>query len=156
MLAISGIYHTSCLPILGHQTINCPSIRYIFPAKILPALLLCQKNWFWSKILLDDFYPFLRSIASSWIHIGVKIFSRPAVCITWNIWTKICKTQLWGEKKTRHLFLDHVVCIIFNFNRLHFYWSVYYCIHSLYHPIYQYTNFLIYLSYTYNFRSWKS
>ena len=77
----------------------CPSIRYIFPAKIFPALLLCQKNWFWSKVLLDDFYPFLRSIASSWIHIGVKKFSRPAVCINWKIWKKIVKHNFGMKKK---------------------------------------------------------
>ena len=61
-----------CLPKFGHQTLNCPSIRYIVPAKIFPALPLCQKNWFCSKVRLDDFYPLLRSIVSTWIHIGVK------------------------------------------------------------------------------------
>ena len=76
-------------PKLGHQTLNCPSIRYIVPAKISPALLLCQKNWLCCKVCLDDFYPLLRSIASSWIHIGVKgISPRLAVYTTWKIWKK--------------------------------------------------------------------
>ena len=51
------------------------SIRYIVPAKIFPALPLCQKNWFCGKVRLDDFYPLLHSKSSSWIHIGVKRIS---------------------------------------------------------------------------------
>ena len=69
-----------CLPKFGHQTLNCPSIRYIVPAKIFPALPLCQKNWFCGKVRLDDFYPLLRSIASTWIHIDVKRISQ-ACCL---------------------------------------------------------------------------
>ena len=65
-----------CLPKFGHQTLSCPSIRYIVPAKIFPALPLCQKNWFCGKVRLDDFYPLLRSIVSTWIHIGVKRISQ--------------------------------------------------------------------------------
>ena len=68
-VAFVGICHTSWLPKFGHQTLNCPSIRYIVPAKISPALPLCQ-NWFCGKVHLDDFYPLLRSIALSWIHTG--------------------------------------------------------------------------------------
>ena len=48
------ICHTSFLPKFGHQTLNCPSIRYIVHAKIFSALLLCQKNRFCSKVHLDD------------------------------------------------------------------------------------------------------
>ena len=48
------ICHTSFLPKFGYQTLNCPSIRYIVPTKIFSALLLCQKNWFCSKVRLDD------------------------------------------------------------------------------------------------------
>ena len=44
IVAFVGIGHTSCLPKFGHQTLNCPSMGYIVPAKISPALLLCQKN----------------------------------------------------------------------------------------------------------------
>ena len=39
-----GICHTSWLPKFGHQMLNCPSIKYIVPVKIFPALQLCQKN----------------------------------------------------------------------------------------------------------------
>ena len=46
----------------------------------IPALLLCQKNWFCGKVRLDCFYPLLRSIASSWIHIGVERISQ-ACCV---------------------------------------------------------------------------
>ena len=107
-VAFVSICHTSCLPKFGHQTLNCPSIRYIFPAKISPALLLCQKNWLCCKVCLDDFYPLLRSIASSWIHIGVKRISpKLAVYTTWKIWKKNSKTQLWDEKQNRALFLGH-------------------------------------------------
>ena len=88
---------------IAHQTLNCPSIRYIVPAKIFPALPLCQKNWFCGKVH-DDFHPALRSIASSWTHIGVKRISQ-ACCLHHlkNI-EKDCKTQLWDEKQNRALF----------------------------------------------------
>ena len=62
------------------QTLNCPSIRYIVPAKISPALPLCQKNWFCGKVRLDDFYRLLRSKSSSWIYTGVKRISQ-ACCL---------------------------------------------------------------------------
>ena len=62
------------------QTLNCPSIRYIVPAKIYPALPLCQKNWFCGKVRLDDFYRLLRSKSSSWIYPGVKRISQ-ACCL---------------------------------------------------------------------------
>ena len=71
-----GICYTSCLPKFGHQTLNWPSIRYIVPAKISPALPLCHKNWFCGKVHLDNFYPLLRSKSSSWIHIAVKRISQ--------------------------------------------------------------------------------
>ena len=89
-----------------HKTLNCLSIRYIVPAKISPALPLCQKNWFYGKVHLYDFYPLLRSIASNWIYISVK---RSTVYTTWKIWKKNSKTQLWDEKQNRVLFLDHPV-----------------------------------------------
>ena len=72
ILAFVGICHTFCLPKFGQETLNCFSIRYIVPAKISPALMLCQKNWFFGKTCLINFYPLLRSIASSWIHIVFK------------------------------------------------------------------------------------
>ena len=52
-------------PDISHQTLNCPSIRYIVPAKISPALPLFQRNWFCGKVLLDDFYQLQSCIASS-------------------------------------------------------------------------------------------
>ena len=76
--AFVGICYTSCLPKFCHQTMNCPSIRYIVPAKISFALSLCQKNWFCGKVCLDDFYLLLCSKSSSWIHIGVK--KNPQAC----------------------------------------------------------------------------
>ena len=42
--AFFSICHTSCLPKFDHQSLNCPSTRHIVPAKIFPALSLCQKN----------------------------------------------------------------------------------------------------------------
>ena len=98
-----------CLPKFGHQTLNCPSIRYIVPAKIFPVLPLCQKHWFCVKVRLDDFYPLLRSIPSIWIHIGVKRISQ-ACCLHHlkNI-EKNCKTQPWDEKQNRALFWGHPV-----------------------------------------------
>ena len=108
-VAFVGICHTSCLPKFGHQMLNCPSNRYIVPAKISPALPLCQKNWFCDKVQLDYFYPLLRSIASSWIHIGIKRISPQPSPLPEN-YGKNCKTQLWDEKQNRVLFLDHPVC----------------------------------------------
>ena len=108
-VAFVGICHTSCLPKFGHQTLNCPSIRYIVPAKISPALPLRQKNCFCGKVRLDDFYPLLRSIASSWIHIGVKRISQGCCLYHLKNMEKNCETQLWDEKQNRALFLDHPV-----------------------------------------------
>ena len=88
----------------GHQTLNCPSSRYIVPAKIFPALPPCQKNWFWGKVRLDDCYPLLRSIASSWIHIGVKRISQACCLHHLKNMGKNSETQLWDEKQNRALF----------------------------------------------------
>ena len=63
IVAFVGIGHTSCLPKFGHQTLNCPSMGYIVPAKISPALLLCQKNWFCGKGC-HDFYQWFLSAAA--------------------------------------------------------------------------------------------
>ena len=79
-VAFVGICHTFCLPKFGHQMFDCSSNRYIVPAKISPALSLCQKNWFCGKVRLDYFYPLLRSMVFSWIHIGIKRISQ-ACCL---------------------------------------------------------------------------
>ena len=102
-----GLCHTSCLSKFGHQTLNCPSIRYIVPAKISPALPLYQKNWFSDKVRLDDFYPLLRSVASTWIHIGVKRISQACCLHHLKNMEKNCKTQFWDEKQNRVLFSGH-------------------------------------------------
>ena len=104
MSVIVGIWHTSCLSKFGHQALNCPSVRYIVPAKIFPAFLLCQKNWFCGKVCLDDFYPLLLSTASSWIHIGVKRISQACYLHHLKKFEKNCKTQLWDEKKVERFF----------------------------------------------------
>ena len=104
MSAFVGICHTSYLLKFGYQTLNCPSIRHIAPAKIFPALPLCQKNWFCSKVRVDDFYSLLLSIASSWIHIGVKRVSQACYLHLLKYMKKKCKTQLWDEKQNRALF----------------------------------------------------
>ena len=95
MSAFVGICHTSCLPKFGHQTLNCPCIRYIVPAKIFPALPLCDKNWFCGKVHVDNFYPLLLSMASSWIHIGVKK-SLPGLLST--------PPEKYGKKNLKHNF----------------------------------------------------
>ena len=81
-----SVCHTSCLLKFGHQTLNCPSIRYIVPAKIFPALPMCQKNWFCGKVRLDDFYLLLRSIAPLGSILVSKESPRAAVYSTWKIW----------------------------------------------------------------------
>ena len=81
----------------------------IIPAKISPALPLCQKNWFSGKVRLDDYYAQLRSVASSWIHIGVKRISQAYCLHHLKNMEKNCKTQLWEKKQNRPLFLDHPV-----------------------------------------------
>ena len=105
MSAFVGICHTSCLPKFGHQMLHCLSIRYIVSAKIFSALLLCQKNWVYNKVHLNDFYPLLRSIAFSWIHIGVKRIPQSCCLHHLKNMEKYCKTQLWDEKQNRMLFL---------------------------------------------------
>ena len=67
-------------PEFGHRTLNCPSVKYIVPVKISPALPLCRKNWVCGKVHIDDFCRLLRSKSSSWIHIGVKRISQ-ACCL---------------------------------------------------------------------------
>ena len=62
-------------PEFGHRTLNCPSVKYIVPVKISPALPLCRKNWVCGKVHIDDFCRLLRSKSSRWIHIGVKRIS---------------------------------------------------------------------------------
>ena len=104
MSAFVGICHTPYLLKFGYQTLNCPSIRHIASAKIFPALSLCQKNWFCSKVRVDDFYSLLLSIASSWIHIGVKRVSQACYLHLLKYMKKKCKTQLWDEKQNRVLF----------------------------------------------------
>ena len=106
LMVFLTICHTYCLPKFDHQTLNCASIRYIVSVKTSHALPR-QKNWFCSKVFLDDFNPLLRSIASSWIHIGAKESPRPAVYTTWKIWKK-CKTQLCNEKQIRAPFFVFV------------------------------------------------
>ena len=59
---------------------NVGSIRYTVPAKISPALPLCQKNWHCGKVRLDDSYRLLHSKLSSWIHIGIDRISQ-ACCL---------------------------------------------------------------------------
>ena len=81
-----------------------PSIRYIVSAKIFPALLLCRKNRFCSKVHINDFYLLLHSIASSWMHIGVKRISQTYCLHHLKNMEKYCKTQLWDEKQNRMLF----------------------------------------------------
>ena len=103
-VAFVGIYHTSCLPKFDYQRLNCPSIMYIVPAKVSPTLLLCQKNWFCGKVRLDDFYPLLCSIASSWIHISVKRIAQTYCLHHLKNMLKNCKTQPWDEKQNRALF----------------------------------------------------
>ena len=110
MSPFPGICHTSCLPKFGHETLNCPSIRYIVPAKIFPALPLCQKNWFCGKVRLDDFYPLLRSIVSTWIHIDVKRISQ--VCCLHhlkNMEKKNVKHNFGMKNKIGRFFLGHPV-----------------------------------------------
>ena len=52
----------------------------------------------------DDFYPLLRSIAFTWIHIGVKRISQACCLHHLKNMEKNCKTQLWDEKQNRALF----------------------------------------------------
>ena len=75
----------------------------------LSWLLLCHKNWFCGKLRLNDFYLLLRSIASSWINIGVKRISQACFLHHLKNMEKNCKAQLWDEKQNRALFLDYRV-----------------------------------------------
>ena len=87
-----------------HQMLNCLSIRYIVPAKISPAFLLCQKDWFCGKVCLDDFYPLLHSKSFSSIHIGIKRISQTYCLHHLKNMAENCKTQLSDEKQNRVLF----------------------------------------------------
>ena len=110
-VAFAGYLLHSLSHKLGHQTLNCPSIRYIVPTKFCPVLPLCQKNWFCGKVRLDDFYQLLRSKWSSWIHIGVTRISEACCLHLLKNMKKNCKMQLWDEKQNRALFSDHPVFV---------------------------------------------
>ena len=109
---LGHLLHSSCFPKFGHQTLNCPSIRYIVRANIFPALPLCQKNWFCGKVRLDDIYRLLLSKLSSWIYIGVKRISQVCCLNHLKNIKKNCKTQLWDEKLNRAAFLGNHVYFI--------------------------------------------
>ena len=109
---LGHLLHSSCFPKFGHQTLNCPSIRYIVRANIFPALPLCQKNWFCGKVRLDDIYRLLLSKLSSWIYIGVKRISQVCCLNHLKNIKKNCKTQLWDEKLNRTAFLGNHVYFI--------------------------------------------
>ena len=81
-------------------------MRYIAPAKISPALPLCQKIWFCGKVCLDYFYRMLRSKSSSWIHIGVKRISQ-ACCLhnLKNMEKKIVKHNFRMKNKIERIYL---------------------------------------------------
>ena len=75
------------------------------PKSFLHCLCVIRTEWF----DLNDFYPLLRSIASSWIHIGVKRISQACFLHHLKNMEKNCNAQLWDEKQNRALFLDHRV-----------------------------------------------
>ena len=118
MSAFVLICHTSCLLKFGHQTLNCPSIRYIVPAKIFPALPLYQKNWFCGKVRFDDFYPLLRSTPSPWTHIGVKKISQACYLHHLKNMEKNWKTQLWDEKQIGYFFWTTLYLVTKNMHSL--------------------------------------
>ena len=111
---LQGICYTPSLPKFGHQTLNFPSVSYIVPAKISPALPLCQKNWFCGKVRLDDFYRLLCSKSSSWTHIGVKRISQACCLHHLKNMEKTVKHN-FGMKKTTGCF----------------FWTTLYFLHSL-------------------------
>ena len=97
---------------LLHETLNFPSIRYIAPAKISPALLLCQKNWFCGKvtsIIFISCYVVNRSVGYILVS---KEPPRPAVYTTWKIWKKTVKHNFGMKKQNRALLLGHPVSLI--------------------------------------------
>ena len=118
MSAFVLICHTSCLLKFGHQTLNCPSIRYIVPAKIFPALPLYQKNWFCGKVRFDYFYPLLRSTPSPWTHIGVKKISQACYLHHLKNMEKNWKTQLWDEKQIGYFFWTTLYLVTKNIHSL--------------------------------------
>ena len=118
MSAFVLICHTSCLLKFSHQTLNCPSIRYIVPAKIFPALPLYQKNWFCGKVRFDYFYPLLRSTPSPWTHIGVKKISQACYLHHLKNMEKNWKTQFWDEKQIGYFFWTTLYLVTKNIHSL--------------------------------------
>ena len=67
----------------------CDHLPHLLSSKISPPNVelsfyqvhcSCPEDWFCGKVRLDDFYPLLRNIASTWIHIDVKRISQ-ACCL---------------------------------------------------------------------------
>ena len=81
-----------------------PTWLYVIPAEISPASPLFQKNWFCGKVLLDNFYPLLRSKSFSWIHIDIKRISQ--VCYLHHLWNmeKIVKHNFGMKSKIGSFF----------------------------------------------------
>ena len=106
-----------------HTFWNFQSKRWIFlPSGTLLLLKYflhwrCQKKWFCGKVRFDDFYPLLRSIVSTWIHIGVKRISQACYLHLLKNMEKIVKRNFGMENKIglffwSPYFLNH--CNLYN------------------------------------------
>ena len=81
------------------------------PAKIFPAFSQFQKDWFCGKARLDGFYPLLRSIASTWVHIDVKRICQACCLHHLKNMEKIVKHNFGMKNKVRRFFLGHHVVL---------------------------------------------
>ena len=77
-VAFVGICHTSCLPKFGHQTLNCPYIRYIGSVKKISCIVAASEELIlWLKYAWMFFTRYwIVGIVSSWIYVSVKIISQ--------------------------------------------------------------------------------
>ena len=111
---LQGICYTSCLWKFGHQTLNCPSVRYIHCFfQNLSCIAGVRRTDFEAKyasMIFIDCCIINRPVGSI---LASKESPRPAVYTTRKMWKKSRKTQLWNEKQYRSLFLDHFANVYF-------------------------------------------
>ena len=121
-VAFVGICRASCLRSLATKR----WIVLLSGKLFLPKCLLhchCVRTDFVIKVRLNDFYPLLNSIASSWIHISVKRISQGCCLYHLKNMGKNCKAQLWDENKIGRFFGDHPVQQGYNLKTLDNEWS---------------------------------
>ena len=115
------LWASATLPVsrnLANKHRIVPLSSTLFLPKSLLHCRCVRSTDFAAKYTLMIFIPLLRSIASSWIHIGVKRIAQACCLHHLKNMQKNCKTQLWDEKQNRALFWTTLYYQYFTFKGL--------------------------------------